>query len=252
MIPQTLIEFTNAARDTRVKGSRRLLVITHGLDVTRLEIKGDAIDGDGLFTISDVTVPTATYEQSRDVILNIAKASAPSAPEPVKDALVPPAKLSKRDAFLATNPAIVDALVAITEPVHANNAFVKDVLSKLNRYDSLSDAQVNAVVTSLRRDIEYAARKAVEATEVKGDAPTGRVEVTGTVLSVKVKENDYGFVRKALIKLENNAKVWVTAPDGVERDLTVTIKATWTPSQDDRHFAFGKRPILVSAGGSHD
>lgn len=65
-----MIEFVNTdARDTRVKGSKRLLVITHGSVVTRLEVKGEAIDGNGLFTISDVTVPTVTFKQHRELIL---------------------------------------------------------------------------------------------------------------------------------------------------------------------------------------
>lgn len=74
MTKQEIIEFSNtAARDTRVKGSKRLLVITHGSVVTRLEIKGNAIEGNGLFTISDVTIPTPSFEQFRDVILASAK-----------------------------------------------------------------------------------------------------------------------------------------------------------------------------------
>jgi len=68
------ITFHNAAaRDTRVKGSERLLVITHGSVVTRLEIKGHAIDGTGLFTVSDVTVPTPTFETFKTMILEAAK-----------------------------------------------------------------------------------------------------------------------------------------------------------------------------------
>ena len=68
------IPFTNAAaRDTRVKGSERLLVITHGSVVTRLEIMGHALDSSGLFTISDVTVPTPTFEQFKTLILESAK-----------------------------------------------------------------------------------------------------------------------------------------------------------------------------------
>lgn len=68
------VEFTDTNhRDPRVKGSGRLLVISHGSVVTRLEIRGEAIDGTGLFTMSDVTVPTPTFEQFKAVILAGAK-----------------------------------------------------------------------------------------------------------------------------------------------------------------------------------
>lgn len=154
----------------------------------------------------------------------------------------------KRQAFVEANPAVAAALVAIERPEHAGNHFVKDVLSKLDRYGDLSEKQVAAITASLARDLTRAAQQAAEALEVKGDAPSGRVDVTGTVLSVQDRETDFGTVTKLLIKLDNNAKVWVTAPssEAIERNDRVTIRATWTPSQDDKSFAFGSRPHLVS------
>ena len=122
---------------------------------------------------------------------------------------------------------------------------MRDVLSKLDRYGSLSVAQVEHVIKALARDRERAARIAAEANEPKGDAPTGRVEVTGRVLSVQVRENGFGLVTKMLLKLENNSKVWVTAPAGVEAGTTITVRATFEQSRDDRSFGFGKRPHLV-------
>lgn len=74
MVNIEYIEFTNdAAQDTRVKGPKRLLVITHGSVVTRLEIKGEAIDGHGLFAVSDVMVPTPSFERFKAMILEAAK-----------------------------------------------------------------------------------------------------------------------------------------------------------------------------------
>lgn len=153
-----------------------------------------------------------------------------------------------REKFLADHPDFKDAIASIDEPVHAKNAFAKDVIAKLGQYGSLSDKQMTAVVASLKRDAEYEARKAVEATEVKGDAPTGRVAVTGVVLSLKEQESQYGFTTKMLVKLTNNSRVWLTAPSKatIERGDTITIKATWEPSKDDKSFGFGKRPTLVS------
>ena len=153
---------------------------------------------------------------------------------------------TKRTAFLGATPAIAEALAQISDPIHAGNHFAHDVLYKLDRYGSLSDAQVNAVVASMARDRDYAAKKALEATEVKGPAPSGRTIVTGLVLSIKQQENNFGVVTKMLVKLDSNAKVYVTAPSGIERGDTVTVRATWTPSHDDASFAFGSRPHLIS------
>lgn len=153
-----------------------------------------------------------------------------------------------RERFLEANPAIVAAMAQAKTPAHAGNTFVADVLAKLDRYGNLSEAQVAAVVKSLARDLETAARKAAEALEVKGDAPEGRQTVTGTVLSVKGQDTDFGFVVKMLVKLENNSKVWLTVPAGADlvRGDLATFTATFERSRDDRSFGFGKRPRMVN------
>jgi len=154
-----------------------------------------------------------------------------------------------RQAFIAANPSVAEALEAIGKPEHAKNFFVADVLRKLDQYGSLSERQVAAITQSLARDRAAAERKAAEATEVKGDAPSGRQTVTGEVLSIKVKESEFGPVRKMLVKLANNAKVWTSVPnngDDVNRGDVITFTATFTVSNDDKGFAFGSRPRFVS------
>jgi len=111
------------------------------------------------------------------------------------------------------------------------------------------------VVAAARRDREYAERRAREAAEPKGDAPEGRQTVTGTILSLKDRVTSFGVTLKMIVKLENGARVWVTAPtmrnkDGgytpLERGMTITFAATFTRSKDDRSFGFGKRPHAKS------
>lgn len=152
---------------------------------------------------------------------------------------------NKRQAFLKDNPEFATAIETIDEPVHAQNSFAKSVVGQLNQWGSLSVKQVNAVVASLARDIA----KAAAPVEVKGDAPTGRVPVTGQVVSIKTQDGFYGPVQKMLIVLENNSKVWVTVPSkaSVEKGQTITVTATWTPSNDDKSFAFGSRPTVHSS-----
>jgi len=156
----------------------------------------------------------------------------------------------QREAFVAAHPALAQALATLDQPVHARNTFAHDVAGKLNQYGSLSDRQVEALVASLARDVSVEARKAVEATVVRGAAPTGRLTVSGIILSTRVVDGDYGATLKMLVEVTSSrAKVWVTVPRGADvyRGDAVTVTATWTVSKDDVSFAFGKRPILVSS-----
>ena len=153
-----------------------------------------------------------------------------------------------RVAFLEAHPEVAAAVEQAKGDIHAKNSFVQDVISKLNQYGSLSERQVAAVLKSLARDVETAKAKAQEATEVKGEAPEGRVTVTGTVLSTKLVEGFYGSTLKMLLKLENNSKVWLTVPSKatINRGDSITVAATFEVSKDDKSFAFGKRPSLVN------
>lgn len=154
---------------------------------------------------------------------------------------------NQRVKFLEANPDFAAAVEQAKGELHKGNSFVHDVIGKLNQFGSLSERQVAAVLKSLARDIESVSRKAAEAVEVKGDAPEGRVTVTGVILSTKDVEGVYGWTRKMLVKLENNSRVWVTVPSksGVVKDDTITFTATFTVSKDDKSFAFGSRPSLV-------
>ena len=153
----------------------------------------------------------------------------------------------KRVAFLEATPAFAAAIETAKADVHAKNTFVHDVIGKLNTYGSLSVRQVEAVLKSLARDVEMASKKATEAAEVKGPAPTGRVTVTGEVLSTKTVDGFYGSTLKMLLKLDNGSRVWLTVPGKAVADKgnLLTVTATFEASKDDVSFAFGKRPTLV-------
>lgn len=148
----------------------------------------------------------------------------------------------QREAFVKSRPDLAAAIEQAKAEVHGMNTFVHDVIGKLNRFGSISDKQIAAVVASLQRDLD----KANAPVEVKGDAPTGRVTVTGVVVGLKDQESAYGWTTKMTIKLANNARVWMTKPAGadVERGATVTVTATFEVSATDKSFAFGKRPIV--------
>jgi hypothetical protein len=89
------------------------------------------------------------------------------------------------------------------------------------------------------------AEKAAEAAGPQEDVPEGRVELTGTVVGLKVVESDFGATEKMTVRDDRGFRVWVTVPSaiaGVERGQRVTLTATVTPSDDDPKFGFGKRP----------
>tara|TARA_R110000851_G_scaffold77843_1_gene171833 strand:- start:1411 stop:1866 length:456 start_codon:yes stop_codon:yes gene_type:complete len=144
--------------------------------------------------------------------------------------------------------------------MESDNSFVQDVMRRFKTKAALSEKQIAAVKTALVRDAERAERKEVWATEAElaADAPTGKVTVTGEIVSTKWQESMYGSTHKMILKTEAGWKLWVTVPTSVNDDLemlrkesgvnlqyegkTVTLTATVTPSDSDPKFAFGKRP----------
>ncbi len=165
--------------------------------------------------------------------------------------------------YCETHPQAANLIADASQPIHAKNGFVQDVVGKLKNFGELSDKQLAAVIQSMARDIEYQARKAANLEEMKkivvGDAPSGRQTIEGVILSTRNDESDWGLTTKMLVKLDNGAKVWCTAPsnlfsEGVQdiKGARIELTATFTVSKDDKSFAFGKRPygkILTPAEG---
>lgn len=149
--------------------------------------------------------------------------------------------------FCREHPEVVQAEANITHPAHANNSFARDVLSKLKQYGELSARQIECLLASMKRDHEFAAKKATEIKPTE-PAPEGRITVQGKVLSVKLVHGAFGPVNKMLIELVNHTKVWVTVPDSVDinKDDIVEVKASFVRSVTDQYFAIGKRPVVTS------
>ena len=146
----------------------------------------------------------------------------------------------KRAALLEEHPELVTAM-------ESDNSFIKDVMRKFKRYAELSDRQIAAVKTALVRDAEWEVKKAAEQKQMESakDAPSGRIEITGEILSIKYRDSFYGGGFKITIKTTDGWKLWVSRPSAlkeVEIGDTVSMTAMVTPSNDDPKFAFGKRP----------
>lgn len=109
-----------------------------------------------------------------------------------------------------------------------------------------------AMIAAVRRHLDH---KAVQAAESAAHpAPSGRVAVTGEIVSTRVQESDYGFSYKILVKDDAGYKVWVSIASSLletnsfddVKGMRLTFTATLTPSNDDPAFAFGSRPTKAS------
>jgi hypothetical protein len=158
------------------------------------------------------------------------------------------AKLAEKcNEFMVENPSFGQAIRCYEDhkDIHERNQFAADIVYKFRKYASASERQIAAFIKSVATDHVNAIRREEEAKEVKGPAPEGRVEVKGRILSIKHQDNQWGGCFKMLVKLENNSKVWLTAPDGVDTQDIIEFKATFERSRDDESFGFGKRPHLI-------
>lgn len=88
----------------------------------------------------------------------------------------------------------------------------------------------------------------------KGEAPEGRVDITGQVVSTKVVDGYYGVSIKCLIKLENGATVWGSLPGKLHVDFRgkINMTATFERKADDSTHAYFKRPKLWSFEGEDE
>jgi hypothetical protein len=130
---------------------------------------------------------------------------------------------------------------------------VKDIVSKLVKYGSISEKAESFMRSLLERIEKRAEIEAERAKEAERASPVpvteDRIEVTGEVLSTKW-EAGFGYnspdVLKVLIKHETGYKLWGTAPKKIATDLekgdTIKFMAKVEPSKDDPKFGFFKRP----------
>lgn len=147
---------------------------------------------------------------------------------------------------------------------HGYGGFYFDLLHKLNRYGSLSEKQVAAVLKSEAREAEFQAKRDADNAILAEAGPLeeGRREITGTIVSARFQESDFGSTPKMLVKQDDGNKVWLTIPDAAFntgephphdirhidnfKGCRITITATVERSRDDEHFGFGKRPTKAT------
>jgi hypothetical protein len=157
------------------------------------------------------------------------------------------------------------------------HSFLRNMAEVL-RYVGPSRAFTPKMIEASRSAIAAEAAKLAE--QAAHPAPSGRVAVTGEVVSAKVVEGDYGTAYKVLVKDDQGFKVWCSLPkaqveqaieeynethpepytwgpacwllgaDGTTetgiKGRRITFTATLEPSRDDKSFAFGSRPTKGS------
>ncbi|MDB4311805.1 hypothetical protein N9937_00080 [bacterium] len=131
-------------------------------------------------------------------------------------------------------------------------ATMQDVISNLVRYGALSQAQWGLVEKLLKQLGSYEQYKAkVEEEAAKAQpAPTGRMMITGTILSIKHVDSMYGVTTKMLVAAKGDFKIWCTVPNAIYDDAAkgavISMNVTLKPSSDDPTFAMGTRPAKAT------
>jgi hypothetical protein len=147
--------------------------------------------------------------------------------------------------YIEQHPDMVPALVWAKEQTWG---FVADVYEKLLKWGNLSEKQAQA----LKNAHIKAQMKAEDTAHLpQAKAPEGKLEVTGTVISIK-DDRDYDglLIRKRmLVELSDRARVFGTIPQSISdvaKGDTVTFTGTFSVSGRDESFGFFSRPRKAS------
>jgi len=81
--------------------------------------------------------------------------------------------------------------------------------------------------------------------EAAEDCPEGKIQITGTIISIKEKVNDYGARYVMTVKDDRGFLVWGTHPAALINTNVgdrIRFNASVAPSDRDSKFGFFKRP----------
>jgi hypothetical protein len=146
------------------------------------------------------------------------------------------------EAFLADHP---EAAAAFDFCLNDPSAWyvAKDIAGKVLQWGSISEKQLAVITGQYERHVNKPA-----AAELK-PALSGRIVITGTILSCKYVESFTGFgcgSYKILLAEDRGFKCYGTLPaaiDGAEKGDRVTMTATLKVSDTDPGFALYSRPV---------
>lgn len=158
----------------------------------------------------------------------------------------------RREEFIKNNPGLNEIVEKAKEITYGESYFIRNIADKLDNYGYLSDKQVDSFVKAVNRHFEY--KEKLKNKPKGGPAPVGKQTITGTIVSFKDVESNYGYrpvmQTKMLVLLENGSKVYGTMPASVNQDTAkgseITFTATFEVSKNDESFGFFKRPSKVT------
>ncbi len=141
---------------------------------------------------------------------------------------------------------------SLKQKTFGNICTLLDIVAKLIKYGSLSEAQLKFVASLPDRILnvkETQAKWDAEEADAKPVPFEGRQEFAGTIISKRLVQGDYCNTWKVTVKHADGWRVWVTLPSpalGYEVGETIELRANITVSDDNPKFAFAKRPHLLS------
>lgn len=124
---------------------------------------------------------------------------------------------------------------------------ILDIVNRLVKYGDISEKALNYVGALLNRIANRAkiqAEREAEAAKA-ANCPTGRIDIEGVVLTIRVDDGQFGPTTKMLVKHDTGFKVWGTRPSalyGVKVGDRVLFTGTVQPSDKDSKFGFFSRP----------
>lgn len=136
--------------------------------------------------------------------------------------------------------------------LEADSEYLRN-LQTVFKYD-LSERKYHGLIasflTAYRRHLGWIAEQAAREIEVKTPVITGeKVQITGTVVSVDLKETDWGYREVMTVKDDRGFKVWGTRPAKISdchAGDKVSFIASVERSSEDESFGFYKRPTKVT------
>jgi hypothetical protein len=149
---------------------------------------------------------------------------------------------AKTDAIHAANVERCPALARLADYEFRQqfDGFVIDIRAKSFTF-ALSDRQLDALTRAVEAKEAFLARRAAQKAEAIANAkpiPAGRVEVEGTILSIKEYAGDYGIAVKALIQCDG-FKLFGTLPASIVRDAKVSDRVSLTATVKEKEPGFG-------------
>ena len=145
--------------------------------------------------------------------------------------------------------------------------FLRSMLDQYREWGKLSEKQTAAVLKAIARGEEKVDQHSEKVKEWEKEAeaadpvPTGKITVSGTILSTKMQDTRYGTTQKMLLKSDQGYKLWGSVPKtlndiqwegnngfGAKKlvGMRVSFNATVEPSPKDDKFGFFKRPTKVN------